>query len=316
MRHHGLPPRSVEEMAERLRLLGDITDSELCGPMAKFLAELEESGRAVRIELGVTREQKRWVLAEEADRYRAAFPGPSTGDQEMASGDRPPVPRCRLMHSSASVDLSARYPIEPVEAAELLEQWCERGEVVRFGERGPAGDSQWADARELDRRCARDRRGSTPRGVRRVLPEVFADCLLRRQHVHPASRCDGSTAGVESVLEQLQGYAAPALLWESELLPRRVKDYRPALLDEVLSRGNPPPAAEGAAGEETGRLCSRVPGSFDYGDARSGSTGTGASDSRITGPARGELRGRPGEAVGNRNVERGSRFGVCCGAGW
>ncbi len=58
LRHHGMPPRSVEEMAERLRLLGDMSPSELSGPMAAFLGELEESGRAVRIELAGTREPR------------------------------------------------------------------------------------------------------------------------------------------------------------------------------------------------------------------------------------------------------------------
>src|SRR5262249_38685185 len=37
--------------------------------------------------------------------------------------------------------------------------------------------------------------------------------------------------------EQLQGFAAPAELWESETLPRRVRDYRPSWLDEALSAG-------------------------------------------------------------------------------
>jgi ATP-dependent Lhr-like helicase len=42
---------------------------------------------------------------------------------------------------------------------------------------------------------------------------------------------------VVQVLEQLHGFAAPADLWESDLLPRRVRDYRSSWLDEVLSSG-------------------------------------------------------------------------------
>ena len=44
-------------------------------------------------------------------------------------------------------------------------------------------------------------------------------------------------AFVEAVLEQLQGFAAPAAVWENEILPRRVKGYRPAWLDDVLGQG-------------------------------------------------------------------------------
>ena len=144
--------------------------------------------------------------------------------------------------------MTARYPIEAVEAAELLELWCEQGKVVRIGEAGPAGESRWAERGNLT-----EMRRATVAVRRResiaVLPEVFADFLLRRQHVHPATRREGPSA-VEAVLEQLQGYAAPASLWESELLPRRIKDYRPAWLDEVLARGTWFWRAEGAGREE------------------------------------------------------------------
>ena len=54
LRHHGMPPRTVDEMAERLRLLGDMTGNEIFGPMASFLAELEADGRALSISLAAT----------------------------------------------------------------------------------------------------------------------------------------------------------------------------------------------------------------------------------------------------------------------
>ncbi len=246
LRHHGLPPRSLEEMAERLRLLGDMTDSELAGPMAAFLAELEETGRALRIELPGTHEPARWILAEEASQYLAAFPGASDGDPEARGSI---VRRFLQTHALvAAADVSARYPVEPVVAAELLELWCEQGTVVRLGEPGTALEPRWAERGNLT-----EMRRATVAVRRResiaVLPEVFADFLLRRQHVHPAERLEGSSA-VEAVLEQLQGYGAPAFLWESEILPRRIKDYRPAWLDELLARGNWFWRAQAAARDE------------------------------------------------------------------
>ncbi len=104
------------------------------------------------------------------------------------------------------------------------------------------GDS---DAPELARWAERENLAEMRRvtvAVRRgeslaVAPEVFADFLLRRQHVHPATRGEGP-AFVEVVLEQLQGFAAPAAVWEKEILPRRVKGYRPAWLDDVLGQGD------------------------------------------------------------------------------
>ena len=123
--------------------------------------------------------------------------------------------------------MTARYPIPPVEAAELLERWAEEGRVVRVSDPGATAVDRWAERENL----AEMRRVTV--AVRRreslaVAPEVFADFLLRRQHVHPATVGEGS-GFVEVVLEQFQGFAAPAASWEKEILPRRVKGYRPGL---------------------------------------------------------------------------------------
>ncbi len=144
----------------------------------------------------------------------------------------------RFLHTHALIglaDLTARYPIPPVEAADLLERWSEEGKVVRVGDPDSPELERWAERENL----AEMRRVTV--AVRRreslaVAPEVFADFLLRRQHVHPATRGEGP-AFVERVLEQLQGFAAPAAVWEKEILPRRVKGYRPAWLDDVLGQG-------------------------------------------------------------------------------
>ncbi|MFP1495756.1 hypothetical protein ACLB1Q_04160 [Escherichia coli] len=75
--------------------------------------------------------------------------------------------------------------------------------------------------------------------------------LLERQGVLPAT--DGSPAlfastspgvyegvgidGVMRVIEQLAGVGLPASLWESQILPARVRDYSPEMLDELLATG-------------------------------------------------------------------------------
>jgi ATP-dependent helicase Lhr and Lhr-like helicase len=233
LRRFGHPPRTADEMAEHLRLLGDLTQSELAGPMEAFLNELRHAGRALLIDLPCPREPTRWILAEERSLYDAAFPAASHPDGES----RASIVR-RYLHTHALVglaDLTARYPIPPVEAAELLDRWVEEGRVVRVSDPDGPALERWAERENL----AEMRRATV--AVRRresmaVAPEVFADFLLRRQHVHPAT-VGGSAAFVEVVLEQLQGFAAPAASWEKEILPRRVKGYRPAWLDDVLGQG-------------------------------------------------------------------------------
>ncbi len=233
LRHHGMPPRSVEEMAERLRLLGDMTTAELFGPMATFLEELERDGRALAIEIKSVRDSNRWILAEERELYEAAFPPNSIGDLESQG-----IVVSRFLQTHALIgldDLTSRYPIPNILAAELLERWCEEGKVVRIGEDARTGEARWAERGNLS-----EMRRATVAARRResiaVQPEVFADFVLRLQQVQSPSTSDGSSA-VLRVLEQLEGYEAPASFWEGEILARRVKGYQAAWLDQVLAQG-------------------------------------------------------------------------------
>src|SRR5438128_1863338 len=56
------------------------------------------------------------------------------------------------------------------------------------------------------------------------------------QQVAAASRVSGPEA-LAGVLAQLEGYEAPATVWEAELLPARMTDYAPSWLDEQCSAG-------------------------------------------------------------------------------
>ena len=233
LRGAGLPPRSADEMAETLRRLGDLAPGELAGPMLGFLEELRAQGRAVTIELAGTAEPLRWLGAEETALYAAAF-GASAESPDDAVATI--VHRFLLTHALIGLDdLIARYPIDPAEATDLLERWSESGRAIRLEGAAEADPPRWADRQNLNEvqrlAIALRRRESVA-----VRPEVFADFVARRQHVHPETRREGAAALIR-VLEQLHGFAAPADLWESDLLPRRVRDYRPAWLDETLSGG-------------------------------------------------------------------------------
>jgi len=236
LRRLGQPPRTADEMAEHLRRLGDLTATEVSGPMNALLIELREADRVVTIELPGVVEPLRWILAEQIPLYRTAFAAvEGTGEEAIAVARGAIVRRFLGTHALIGLaELTARYPISSAEATELLDRWSEEGKVVRLGESGSTVDPRWAERENL----AEMRRMTV--AVRRreclaVTPEVFADFLLRRQHVHPSTRGEGP-AFVELVLEQLQGFAAVAAHWESEILPRRIRDYRPAWLDNVLGR--------------------------------------------------------------------------------
>jgi ATP-dependent Lhr-like helicase len=64
----------------------------------------------------------------------------------------------------------------------------------------------------------------------------FLRFLLSWQRVSPEARMEGPNA-VESVLDQLEGFEAPAGAWETEILPARVSDYEPSWLDDLCLSG-------------------------------------------------------------------------------
>ena len=122
LRSTGHPPRTVDEMAEELRRLGDLAPSDLAGPMAGFLADLEVQGRAIRIEIAGAVEPSRFIGDEEASLYAEAFGGPES-DPAIATIVR------RYLRTHALVgldDLTARYPIGPALATDLLERFAGR----------------------------------------------------------------------------------------------------------------------------------------------------------------------------------------------
>ena len=63
--------------------------------------------------------------------------------------------------------------------------------------------------------------------------------LIDRQGIGPVGgeRYEGAD-GLMRVIEQLEGIALPTALWESAVFPARVRDYQPALLDELLTSGD------------------------------------------------------------------------------
>ena len=69
-----------------------------------------------------------------------------------------------------------------------------------------------------------------------VAARDFLRFLLDWQHVAPDTRMEGPQA-LETLIEQLEGFEAPAGAWESEILPTRLAGYAPAWLDERCLAG-------------------------------------------------------------------------------
>jgi ATP-dependent Lhr-like helicase len=94
---------------------------------------------------------------------------------------------------------------------------------------------EWCDRRLLARihRLTLD---GLRRQVAPVPPEQFVRYLLRHQHVGPQTKLTGQ-AGLLALIEQMEGFAAPAGHWEKHLLPARLEGYSPGWLDGLTFFG-------------------------------------------------------------------------------
>jgi ATP-dependent Lhr-like helicase len=238
LRGLGQPPRSVAEMAEWLRRLGDLTTTDLEGPMAGFLEELQREGRACRIELPAAgrpcREPQRWVSTEEADLYRRAFGLAAAEPIEAQHAGAAILVRFLATHALVGLDdVLARYPFDPDWSRQQLDEWAEAGRVVVVVQEG--SPMQWSAPDNLDQ----VQRGSLALIRREVLtcrPAQFADFQLRWQLVHPETRV-GEAEGLADALDRLGGLPLPVGLWETAILPVRVLGYQPRWLDEYVAGG-------------------------------------------------------------------------------
>ncbi len=69
-----------------------------------------------------------------------------------------------------------------------------------------------------------------------VSPADFMRFLFVWQKIAPEHKVEGASS-VAAILDQLEGFEAPAGSWESEILPARIADYDPAWLDALCVSG-------------------------------------------------------------------------------
>jgi ATP-dependent Lhr-like helicase len=96
-------------------------------------------------------------------------------------------------------------------------------------------DIEWCERRLLQRIHKRTLAGLRKQ-VEAVTPAIYMQWLLNWQHLAPQAQLSGE-AGVLEALRQLEGFEAPAIEWETSLLPQRVTDYDPRMLDALCLSG-------------------------------------------------------------------------------
>jgi ATP-dependent Lhr-like helicase len=236
LRGLGIPPRTPAEMAEWLRRIGDLAETELEGPTATFARLLEAEGVATSIELPDCRDKKRWILVEEADTYRSAFLDPAADPAQREAAAVQILNRFLETHALVSLsDVLDRYPFEPTWAQSRLEQWAKLGRAVAIPPRD-AEPMQWSAPANFGQ-IQRGTLGILRREIITCPAHQFADFILHWQFVIHDPEAGSTVRPLDDVLDRLQVMPLPAELWEQAILPARLHPYQPVAMDDAIASG-------------------------------------------------------------------------------
>ncbi|HET8583392.1 MAG TPA: ATP-dependent helicase [Jatrophihabitans sp.] len=239
---HAHGPDGVHDL---LRGVGDLTTSEALarGATPHDLATLEESRRAIRVRVA---SEQRWLAIEDAGRFRDALgtalpvgvPEAFTEPVRDPLGDL--MSRYARTHGPfVAADVAARLGLGVAVVVAALGRLVASGRLIQ-GEflppelARPNAGAEWCDA-EVLRTIRRRSLAALRREVEPVSPDALARFVPAWQGVGGAQARGAD--GLLRVIEQLAGAAVPASALESLVLPSRVADYRPALLDELTLAG-------------------------------------------------------------------------------
>ncbi|WP_108879341.1 Lhr family helicase, partial [Xanthomonas fragariae] len=242
-----LQPRDVEEMHEALVGLGVLpVDEAADAQWQTWLDALAADGRASCLALNGA--PALWISAARIDWFLPLYPDASAQppvqapeDCRVAEWEREwavrEVLRGRLAAvGPAQVPALSKALQLPEDAIVLALEALQREGYVMAGHFSAQTQSEEWCERHLLARIHRYTLGRLRREIEPVSQRDYARFLFEWQHVDSSSRVAGPDA-LAGVVGQLEGFEAPAVLWESELLPVRVRDYQPAWLDELCTAG-------------------------------------------------------------------------------
>ncbi|GGN86922.1 ATP-dependent helicase [Nocardia rhizosphaerihabitans] len=257
--------RDAEGLADLLRLLGPLTPAEAAARCVRrsaddaathraepqdsdidladsdaptWFAELRDAHRALEVSFAG---ETWWVAIEDAARLRDALGVPLPIGVPAAFIEPVPDPLGDLVGRYArthapftTADVAARFGLGSAVAATALHRLLAEKRVVE-GEFTPAtAGTEWCDAQVL-RRLRRRSLAAARHEVEPVSTAALGRFLPAWQHVGSGEL--RGIDGVATVVEQLAGVPIPASAWESLILPTRVRDYSPAMLDELMASG-------------------------------------------------------------------------------
>ena len=234
-------PRNADELHDALVELGFITEKEGAS-WRQFFEELKADRRASVLS------DRLWVAAERLPQILAIFPNskldpPITAPESVSrttwtvEDALTEVLRGRLeglgpVTVDALVESSGLSKLEVETGLLRLEA---EGFVIRGRFTPGITETEWC-ARRLLARIHSYTLNRLRQEIEPVASADFIRFLLAWQKVAPEHQMEGPES-VRAIIDQLEGFEAPAAAWEGELLPARLVEYDPAWLDALCLSG-------------------------------------------------------------------------------
>ncbi|VAZ82423.1 ATP-dependent helicase [Mycobacterium persicum] len=240
--------RDAEGVADLLRLLGPLTEAEVAAragtpDVGGWLEGLRAARRALTVAFAG---RNWWVAVEDIGRLRdgvgAAVPVglPTAFTEEVADPLGELLGRYARTHTPfTTTEAAARFGLGLRVAADVLGRLAGdgrlvRGDFVAAAAPGGAGAEQWCDAEVL--RILRRRSLAALRAQVEPVSTAAYGRFLPEWHQVGATDA-GGVDRLAAVIDQLAGVRIPASALEPLVLAPRVRDYSPAMLDELLASG-------------------------------------------------------------------------------
>src|SRR5215471_2551098 len=233
---------NADELQDALIWFGFLTEAEADGRenWKEWLIQLAQSRR---VALFTAPEAVLWIPADRLRQVEAVYPGAVVDPviAAPASADHAWEPDAALVElvrgrlegqgPTTLAQLASTFGLPPGRISTALTALEVEGFALA-GSFTPGGsEREWCERRLL----ARIHRYTVKR-LRAEIEPVSARDYLRFlfdwQGISPYTQREGGQA-LDAVIEQLAGFEAPAAAWEGAILPARMIDYEPSLLDDA-----------------------------------------------------------------------------------
>jgi ATP-dependent Lhr-like helicase len=206
-------PEDEQQLHSLLMIEGDLIAGEIDVPI-EWLETLALREQAFYIEPGL------WIAAEQVEQYQKALIDLEFEEQIKI------VRRClRYRGAHSQAELAARYFLTKERTADLIAELIQQESIIEH-------ESLYYHA-TLYNRARQETIKSNRRQIKTLPASNYAALLASRIH-----KSGPAKEQLEEALKALCGESYQASLWESVILPARVKGYRMEHLDTLLSQGN------------------------------------------------------------------------------